>query len=102
MSKNYTFIELLLHKFSVHSNFTGFSPKFFKINRNMWIFNLHFESFFNHETNTLVKNAVPTIFKLIKKVNYFIKKNNVSFNDSNIFILFIIFRKKIYQLILRW
>ncbi len=50
----------------------------------MWTCNLHFESFFNQETNKLVKNAVPTIFKFNKNLNYLIKKDNVSFNDSNI------------------
>jgi hypothetical protein len=61
--KDENVIELWLRQFQENSNITGFSPQYFKVNKNMRICNLHFESNCFHEvTRRMVKNAVPTIF----------------------------------------
>ena len=69
--KDENVIELWLHQFQENSNIFGFSPQHFKVNEDMRIGNLHFESnCFHGVTRRLVKNAVSTIFRFTKQVNF--------------------------------
>jgi hypothetical protein len=85
--KNENVIDKWLQEFAVHCNVTGYSQQHFKITRSMRICNLHFEeNCFTKETNKLLKDAVPTIFKFTAKVNYFLlyptnSLNNTMFNS---------------------